>query len=145
MGGQKGTSANRERLKELGDMIRICTSQIRRCKHVEENVDKIMAAYDVDIKALKLRKSEVATEYADAPIKLESLKRQLDKFRAEQDKITGHVTGRTKLVDKYRKARAKLAKLEAELSDSGLSVDDICVEPDETEGTEDEAETESEE
>ena len=135
MGGQRGSSANRERLKELGDMIRICTSQIRRYKHVEEHCDTILASYDVDIKAIKFKKSEVAAEYADAPTKLISLRRQLDKFRAEQDKITGHVTGRTKLVEKYKKIKAQLADLEEKLSDSGLDVDDICVEPNETTGS----------
>ena len=133
MGGQKGTSANRERLKELSDMIRICTGQIRRCKYVRENVDQIMAALNAEIAVLEDKQDALETEHKDAPAEIIKLRRQLDKFRAEQDKITGHVTGRTKLVDKVRKAREKLAKLEAELASSGRDVDDICVEPDETE------------
>ncbi len=137
MSGQQGTHANRERLKELGDMVRICTGQIRRYKHVEEHCVTIMASYDVDIEAIKLKKSEVAIELVDAPQKLKDLRRQLDKFRAEQDQITGHVTGRTKLVEKYRKIKAQLADVEAKLSDSGLDVDDLQVESDDDEDSDD--------
>ena len=133
MGGQRGTSANRERLKELGDMIRICTSEIRRYKTVSEHRVSIVASYRLDIESIERKIGSVNVEYAEAPEKLISLRRQLDKFRSEQGKITGHVTGRTKLVEKYKKARDKLEKLEAELSDSGLDVDDIYAEPDDGE------------
>ncbi len=139
MGGQKGTSANRERLKELSDMIRICTSQIRRCKHVHENYSCIIDNYDKEITAIEKEKADTYGEFCKAPIELVKLRRQLDKFRDEQDRITGHVTGRTKLVDKVKKARAKLAALEAELSDSSLDssldVDDLQVEPDKADET----------
>ena len=132
MGGQKGTSANRERLKELSDMTRIDTSLIRRCMQVQEHRNEILDGLNAEIFEINAKICEVIQEYKDAPAKLISLRRHLDKIRAEQDQITGHVTGRTKLGDKYKKARAKLAKLEAELSDSGLDASDICVEPDET-------------
>ncbi len=138
MGGQRGTSANRERLKDLSDMIRICTKEIREYKNISEHCAAILASYDIDIEAIKIKKSEVAIKYVDSPEKLKDLRRQLDKFRAEQDQITGHVTGRTKLVDKVRKAREKLAKLEAELVSSGRDVDDICVEPENADETGDE-------
>ncbi len=134
MGGQKGTSANRERLKDLSDMIRICTGQVRRCLHVRENRQEMLDIHNDEILEINAKIDRLLLEYKDAPAELIKLRRQLDKFRAEQDQITGHVTGRTKLVDKVRKAREKLAKLEAELVSSGLDVDDICVEPDD--GTE---------
>jgi len=143
MGGQQGSFENRERLKDLSEMVKICTSQIRRYKHVEEHCVAIMASYDVDIKAIKIKKSEVAIEYADAPQKLKGLRRQLDKLRAEQDKITGHVSGRTKLVEKYKKAKAELEALEAKLSDAGLDVENIRLpDDDETSETSETSETE---
>ncbi len=127
MGGQKGSHANRGRLKELNDIIRIKVAMIRRCKHVLENRNDILDMYNAEISEVNAKIEGVLREYKEAPQKLIDLRRQLVKFRDEQDKITGHVTGRTKIVDKVRKARAKLAKLEAELSDSGRDVDDIPV------------------
>ena len=137
MGGQQGSHANRERLKELSDIIRIKVAMIRRCKHVRENRQDILDMYNAEISEVNAKIDGVLQEYKDAPQKLIDLRRQLGKFRDEQDKITGPVTGRTKIVDKVKKARAKLAKLEAELSDSGLCIDDVCVEPDETGETDD--------
>jgi hypothetical protein len=125
MGGQKGSYANRERLKELGDIIRIKVALIRRCIHVRENRQDILDMYNAEIFEVNAKISGVMIEYKDAPQKLIDLRRQLVKFRDEQDKITGRVTGRTKLVDKYKKKRAQLAALEKQLSDSGFDAGDI--------------------
>lgn len=128
MGGQQGSHANRERLKDLNENIKICTSQIRRYKYVREHQDEIFAKYNAEIAKINAKINGVVQDYEDAPQKLIDLRRQLDKFRCEQEKITGHVTGRTKLVAKYKKAKAQLEALKLKLSDSGLDVDNIQTE-----------------
>lgn len=129
MGGQRGSHTNRERLQELGEEISIRLYQIRRCLHVQKNFETIIGLHTAELETIKAKMVEVNDELGKAPAKLVSLRRQLDKFRAEQDKITGHVTGRTKLVNKYKRAKAQLEAIEAKLSDSGLDVGDIQVEP----------------
>lgn len=125
MNSQKGTQPQRERLKEIDEMITVFTEQIRQCKYVLAYRDTDVAEHRENQSILESKINELNSDFDAAPQKLIDVHRQLNKIRAERDKITGKVTGRTKRVNQYKKLKAKLDTLIDDMTADGVDPENI--------------------
>ena len=114
---ERGNQNQQRQLKDIDENIRIDQSLLNSYKGILVNFSAIETEAKNAIDAIKETLLKQWNDFKDAPEKIIILERRITNHIINRNRLTGKITGHTKMVDKLSKMKADIAALEQELKD----------------------------
>lgn len=115
-----GTNSNKDKLKDIKETQLVDLTLIKHYKHILAHYDNITANFNDEIAMIAARKLEIAKEYEEAPARILALEKHLAELIQKHGDLLDTVHGTQKKIEKLKKLRARVARLELELQSKQL-------------------------
>jgi len=112
---KRGNQNEEARLKELDENLRIEKSLLRMYTKRLVTFSDDESDAELLIQSIKDEIAEKFREFVESPARINQCEKAIIRFTNERDRLTGKITGHTKLIKKVQKMKADMAKLEKEL------------------------------
>lgn len=112
----------KDKIKDLGENLKIDERLIKHYTFVLEHFDEVIASHDKDIAEVEEKKAEVLRQFIAAPQQLIELGNHLVKMQEKLKAAKGAISNMEQKKKRIKNLRERLAILEEECKAEGINV-----------------------
>lgn len=114
---ERGNQNQQRELKEIAQNIQIDESLLRMYRGRLLHFTTIEKETRDEIARLEQKIVDEFEEFSRAPVEIEKLEKRIVNHNLKRDKLTGKITGHTKMINRLHKMQADMADLEREIEE----------------------------